>query len=220
MAVRRIWTRVRLSEPRWRWTAAVLAGLVAYALVPAEHGPVVRAAAAWDAAMVMLLALAWWVILTSDPERTQRRSAAEDPGRVGLLGLSLGTSIVSFAAAVTLVSRPERYAPDESRGLVVALGLFTVLGAWVLSQTAFALHYARRYYADDGSVGGLDFAGGPPDDLDFAYFAFGIGMTFQVSDVVVVEREFRRLVLLHSILSFVFNTTILALLVNLIAGRL
>jgi uncharacterized membrane protein len=95
-----------------------------------------------------------------------------------------------------------------------------VVGAWAMMHTAFALHYAHLYYVDDGRQGGLEFAGGAPDDLDFAYFAFGIGMTYQVADVTVVDRGIRRMVLLHSVLSFGFNTAILALVINLVFAKL
>jgi uncharacterized membrane protein len=89
-----------------------------------------------------------------------------------------------------------------------------------LLHTAYTLHYAGLFYADPDMAGGLEFRGGPPDDADFAYFAFGIGMTFQIPDVNVTNRQMRRVVLAHQLVSFAYNTAILALVVNLLAGRL
>ena len=106
-------------------------------------------------------------------------------------------------------------------GVLIVLGGVAVAGSWLLVHTAFTFHYAHLYYREDETLGGLDFPGGEePDDLDFAYFAFTIGMTFQTSDVEVSERGLRRTVLRHAMLSFVFNTAILALAVSLLFGRL
>jgi uncharacterized membrane protein len=104
--------------------------------------------------------------------------------------------------------------------LRIVLGLAAIIGAWTLLHTAFTLHYARLFYADLDMAGSLAFRGGLPDDADFAYFAFGIGMTFQVPDVSVTNRQMRRVVLAHQLLAFTYNTAILALVVNVIAGRL
>ena len=206
-------------DPLRGWALGVaLAAIVALAL-PASVGWAIRAVAAWDAALLALLGLPWLVILRSDAEQTHARAAAEDPGDLGILAITLAASGFALAATVVLMSRPNAYTPRRWEGLLVGLGIVAVAGAWALLHTAFALHYARLYYAPD-VPSGLEFADGPPDDLDFAYFAFGIGMTFAVSDVSVSRRELRRVVLLHAVLSFAYNTTILALAINLIIGRL
>jgi uncharacterized membrane protein len=97
----------------------------------------------------------------------------------------------------------------------------TVVSAWLLMHTAFTLRYAHLYYANADHIGGLDFPGKElPDDLDFAYFSFTLGMTYQTSDVSISDRSIRRLALGHVLLSFVFNTIILALAINLILSRL
>jgi len=104
--------------------------------------------------------------------------------------------------------------------LHVALCVATVVISWLLTHTAFTLRYAHLYYRGKAS-GGLEFAGGePPDDLDFAYFAFTIGMCFQVSDTAVASREIRRTVLVQALLSFAYNTVVLALSLNVLAGQL
>ena len=101
-------------------------------------------------------------------------------------------------------------------------GAVAVFIAWLLTHTAYALRYAHLYYRDDEEgVGGLQFPGdGPPDAFDFAYFAFTIGMCFQVSDVVISSRQLRRAALFHGCLSFAYNTAVLALALNIGFGLL
>ena len=107
------------------------------------------------------------------------------------------------------------------------MSIVAVLCSWFLVHTTFALHYARRYYQDKTArphaenAGGLDFPEkGEPDYWDFAYYSLVIGMTSQVSDVGTTSRGMRRLTLIHSVLSFFFNTVVLALAINIVAGGL
>lgn len=195
------------------------AAVVAFVL-PAELGWTVRGVAGWDAGLLALLGLPWRIILRSDPEMTRERAAAEDPGSSGILLIALVASTVSLAAAIVVLRRPEDFAPTGGASVLVGLGAAAVAGAWALVHTAFALHYARLYYREDGDPGGLDFAGGEaPDDLDFAYVAFSVGMTYQAGDVAISDRGLRRAVLAHALLSFAYNTAVLALAVSVVFGR-
>jgi uncharacterized membrane protein len=108
----------------------------------------------------------------------------------------------------------------EARPTFVVLCLVAVASAWALTHTAYTLRYAHLYYRDDrDGVGGLSFPDdAPPTYLDFAYFAFTIGMCFQTSDVTVTSRQIRRAVMAHAMLSFAYNTTILATAVSLVVG--
>ena len=193
-------------------------------LLPATLGWAVRGIAAWDAALVVLLGYPWRHILRADAQRTRAHAAVEDPGKVVLFFVTVFASTVSLFAAVFLLRTPEAFMPADHIdlvGLLIVLGIGAVAGAWILVHTAFTLHYAHLYYREDETPGGLEFPGGDdPDDLDFAYFAFTIGMTFQTSDVEVTERGLRRAVLRHALLSFAFNTAILALAVSLLFRRL
>jgi uncharacterized membrane protein len=207
------------------WSAraiAALAGIICFLVLPAWLGGVMRAVAAWDLAVLVLVCEGWFVILCSDPERARRRAVAEDPGRLAILLVSLGASVISLMAAVLVIGQvPVLLGPREAPvWLQMALALGAIVGAWMLLHIAFTLHYARLFYAGPGTTDSLTFRGGPPDDADFAYFAFGIGMTFQVPDVNVTNRQMRRVVLAHQMISFAYNTAILALVINLIAGRL
>ena len=184
-------------------------------------GWAVPAVAGWDVAAVTFLALVWWIIVRADAKETQRRAAAEDPGRNAAWAVVLFTSTFSLFTAVVLLRRAKLVAPSVE-ALLVGLCLVAVVSSWTLCHSAYTLRYAHLHYRDDDDDGkqtGLKFPGDlPPDDFDFAYFAFTIGMCFQVSDVTIETRAIRRAVLGHALISFVYNTAIVALALNLIIG--
>jgi uncharacterized membrane protein len=191
---------------------------MALALSP-HYSRTVAALAGWDTGGVVLLLLAWLNIATADAAVTQQRAASEDPGRTAVYALVLLTSGSSLLAAVALASGAKSSAHAEAHALI-ALCVAAVAVSWSLTHTAFTLRYAHLYYReDDEGVGGVEFPGGArPSYFDFAYMAFTIGMTFQVSDVAVSSPQIRRGVLLHATLSFVYSTLILAFVLNLIFG--
>lgn len=173
----------------------------------------------WDSAALCLLAGTWWIITHGDAEDARERAGAEDPGRRMLLLLSLGSSLMSFFAAAILIGQMEE--DDTLRELSVAICLAAPALAWLLTHSVYALHYAHLYYASGEKGSGLSFPGDEdPDDFDFAYFSFTVGMCFQTSDVSVTSKRLRRSVLYHSLLAFVFNTGVIALALNLALGRL
>jgi len=197
-----------------------IAGLATFALIPASFGWAIRSVGGWCIAASILLALAWRVIIVSDVEQTRFRCGTDDPGRLLVwVVVVVGCSFSLFAAA-GLMQHSARV--SQQGGVLVGLCLWAVACAWCLTHSAFTLRYAHLYYRDDGNgEGGLEFPGKqPPDDLDFAYFAFTIGTCFQTSDVSITERVIRRTVLLHGVISFAFNTAILALALNLAFGHL
>lgn len=202
-----------------RLLAAGGAGLLAALLVPARLGLASRLLAAWDVAALVLAAFAWVIILASGVQETQGHAATQDPGRRAVGVLVIVTSAVSLLATAVIL-RQARSCPPAMRELFVALCILAVAGAWVLTHTAYALRYAHLYYRDDQEgVGGLSLPGdAAPAYLDFAYFAFTIGMCFQVSDIAVSSPQIRRAVLGHSVLSFLYNTAILATAINLAVG--
>jgi uncharacterized membrane protein len=206
---------------RLRLAIAIATGLVTVAVIPPGTGGAFRAVAGWDAGAIVLGVLSWMVILRTEAAETRRLAAAEDPGRRAAWVLVILASMFSlFANAAVL--RDVRSCAAETRNLFVALCVTAVAVAWLLTHTAYTLRYAHLYYRDDDEgEGGLTFPGdGPPAYLEFAYFAFTIGMCFQVSDVVITSRQIRRSVLGHSLLSFAYNTAILATAVSLVVGVL
>ena len=196
-------------------------GLATALVLSGHHGPAVRAVAGWDAGAFTLLSLVWWVILASNQHDTQCRAAAADPGRtVAWLLVIMASSFSIFAG--TYVMRHARDIEPQRSDSLIFLSLVAVVVAWLLTHTSYTLRYAHLYYRDDKEgEGGLTFPGDhKPDDFDFAYFAFTVGMCFQVSDVVVTSPQIRRAVLFHAVISFAYNTIILALALNLLFGFL
>jgi len=165
----------------------------------------------WDAMALALLGQSWAILLRSDARTTELRAGDEDPGGFAVFVIAVLSSLFSLFAA-TLVLRMMR---GESCGSVwVVLALASVAISWVVTHTAYTFRYAHLYYTGT-SNGGLVFPGTPtPCDMDFAYYAFTLGMCFQTSDVQIEASDIRRATLAHALISFLFNTTILALGLN------
>ena len=170
-----------------------------------------RAMVGWDATAVALLAASWRILLTSDARTTELRAGDEDPGGRAVFTIAVLSSLFSLFAA-TMVLRMMRGQTCESFWVVLAL--VSVALSWVVTHTAYTLRYAHLFYTGDVN-GGLEFPGTQtPCDMDFAYYAFTIGMAFQVSDVSITAADIRRATFGHALVSFVFNTTIVALSLN------
>jgi uncharacterized membrane protein len=210
---------------RWIGIGAALAGAVAVSVfAPAWLHGTVRAVAAYDVAAAIILTYDWTIGLRNSASHTIKRAAQEDPGR-NLLGIVvLISAIAGLASAIVILGKGPNV-PAADRSIALAVGLVAVALGWFLIHTLFIFRYAHLYYYDSDQDGtaqrGLTFPGTTePDDYDFAYFSFVIGMTFQVSDVQITDSGVRSLVLTHAILSFAYNTAILALVVNLASGLL
>lgn len=203
---------------------SVLVGVVVGSLIGRglpSLGWTVHLLSGWNAAGLTLLARVWWRILNERAEDTCHLAAGEDPGRTLVWLLVLLGNTVSLFAAGFVLRHAHSIAPNGTAFAVLcALCLGAVITAWLLTHTAYALRYAHLYYRDDDEgQGGLEFPGGlPPDALDFAYFSLTLGMCFQTSDVTITSRQLRRATLAHTLLSFVYNTVVLALALNLAFG--
>lgn len=181
---------------------------------------------AWDCGAICFLVFAGLLISKATPGRMRRRAQMEDEGRWTILLLVIIAACISLLAIVFMLN-DNKGLPISILTLHFALAGLTVVTSWLLMHTIFALHYAHGYYRSDRTdansqqAGGLDFPqDDSPDYWDFLYFSFIIGMTCQVSDVQIISKQMRRLALGHGILTFFFNTVILALSINLIAGQL
>jgi len=174
----------------------------------------------WNFAGLTLLCLAWLLIFRADQKATQAGAGAEDPGRTLVYAIVLLASLASLGAAFRLTRHVG--ALDVNAAYAEALCLITVALAWGLTHTSFTLRYAHLYYReDDEGVGGVEFPGkSMPTYMDFAYFAFTVGMCFQTSDVCVTSPVIRRAVLLHAIVSFGYNTALIAFVLNLVFGKM
>jgi uncharacterized membrane protein len=153
-----------------------------------------------------------------DVARVRRRAAQLDEDRIAFLVLPALAALASLGAIVAeLGAKEAAHAPAH-----LALALATIILSWAFTHTIFALHYAHEFYSGARPEdGGLAFPGKQqPDYWDFLYFSLVIGMTSQVSDVAVTAKSVRRTVAAHGVLSFFFNATLLALMVNIAAGAL
>jgi uncharacterized membrane protein len=200
-----------------RLTISAAAGLLTAFSLWGCSVPGLNHVAGWNVAAVVFAGLGWARIVTMDAGVTRRRAAAEDPGRTFVWLIVLAASAFSLFAAIVVLRNASK-SGTGMRGFTVGMCLLAVAMAWILTHTSYALRYAHLYYRDDEEgIGGLDFPGeGPPCYFDFAYFAFTVGMCFQVSDVVVSSHQIRRTVLGQAILAFIYNTTIMALVLNLV----
>jgi uncharacterized membrane protein len=211
-----LWRWVRVVRARPRLFLAVLLGLVIVLLTPADWRLATRALAGWDISVGVYLVLAVRLMTGCDANHIRRRAALQDEGRFTILILVVAPALASLIAILAELSGTNRAPPQ------LALAGATILLSWTFMHTIFALHYAHEYYGEKATKGGgLSFPNEEtPDYWDFVYFSFVVGMTSQVSDVVVTSRPLRRLVGVHGVISFIFNVTLLALMVNIAASAI
>lgn len=182
--------------------------------------------AAWNAFAVTSLILAWIGMFFTDARTRVNEAHLQDSHRSTIFCCLVAASFAGLLGACFLLSSAKTAGSSEAIRHV-ALAASTVIFSWLLVHTLLSLHYTHLYYCDceesesSTTSGGLSFPGSDdPDFLDFAYFSFVIGMTFQVSDVEVTSKPIRRLVLFHGLISFAFNTVIVAFSINLAATLL
>ncbi len=182
----------------------------------------------WDAAASVFLGSVWPIIVRADGPGTERLATREDLTRDTARLLLLGASTASLVSVMFALRLAGRQGGNQQL-LLVAIATLTVVASWAVLNTVFTLRYAGDYYGAPASPASpadpnepIDFGGAPADDRpdyrDFAYIAFTIGMTYQVSDTNLRNRRIRRTVLLHAVLSYVFGVVIVAAAVNIIAG--
>ena len=197
--------------------AVMGAGGLAVAVAVAVLGwPTLAPLIGWDVAGMIYLAWVWRTIWRLDAAATARLAVREDPGRAVADALLLAASAASLLAVfVVLATATARH--RAAADVRVFMVLVSVLVSWAVVHTIYTTRYARLYYT--GPDGGIDFhQADPPRYSDFAYTAFTIGMTFQVSDTDLGDAEMRANVLWHSLLSYFFGVVIIAGTINLIAG--
>jgi uncharacterized membrane protein len=214
----------RVVRGRPRLFIGMLSGLAAVPLLPAGISGTTRVILTWDIGVVVFLALSTFLFTIERLDRIAADAAAQEEGEWTIFWLTVAAVAFSFAAIIDEFAGSRDMTPTQ-RNLRVILVAATLFVSWLMTHTTFAFRYAHEYYQIDpdgaGIAGGLEVPGEKrPDYLDFMYFALVLGMTFQVSDVQITGRKFRRLATVHGLLSFLFNTIILALTVNLAAGLL
>jgi uncharacterized membrane protein len=208
---------VRMVYARPRTFIAMVIGIVMVLLLPASLRMVTRLLIGWDSFVAVYIALAYVMMLRKQHDYIKRNAALQDDGRILILLVTQLGALASIAAIVFELGASSKSAPE------LMLAVITIALSWTMVHTTFALHYAHDYYRG-AKPGGLQFPSGDskekPDYWDFVYFSFVIGMTAQVSDVGITDKIIRRTATVHGIISFVFNTALLALMVNIAASAI
>jgi uncharacterized membrane protein len=212
--------RVLLARPRLLLSIAI--GLISFYWMPSEiaRQGVTKAIIAWNVGAILYLVLSARMMFWTTHERMRTRALQHDEGRVIVLIMVVSAALVCIGAIVAELAVVKDL-KGEIRYAHIALAALTIITSWAFTQIMFALHYAHAYYVTEvhGEHGGLDFPGGrPPDYSDFLYFSCVIGTSGQTADVSFTTRRMRRVGTVHCVLAFFFNTTLVALTINIASG--
>jgi uncharacterized membrane protein len=200
---------------------AILTSLIVFGLMTSRQFNAGNFLASWNSGAVVYIGFTWYRMLRSNVSRIRQRAADTDFSDVLVLCLSIAAALASIAG-IGIELGGLKNAPPEQALANAGTAFLTILISWVFLHTLFTTHYAHHFYADDSGKPPIRF----PDDIkepnywDFLYFTFTIGVASQTADVAIATTPMRKLALLHSVLSFLFNTTILALAINVGASLL
>lgn len=210
----------RLSGFQKLFTCLIFGGL-AYVITPSIIKPLVRLMIGWDTFSLFMVVFGWITFFKTNADKIRAQAKVQDENRVVIFIIILIATLAGMTAVILLIiTKTEGKSESEYKIPIAVAGM---LLSWLLIHTTFTLRYAHIFYGNheekpDTHAGGLEFPKeDKPDYLDFAYFSFNVGMTFQVSDVEVTSKRLRKLVLLHSLISFIFATIMIALTINLIS---
>jgi uncharacterized membrane protein len=205
---------IRIVYARPRLFISLAIGLAALLVLPQSLRMATRLLVAWDVSIALYIGLAFALFLSCDNARIRRLASPQDDGRFLILILTAAAAFASIAAIVLELGVKPQHAPQ------LILAVVTIVLSWSAIHSTFALHYAHEYYRG-AKAGGLAFPGDDkPDYWDFVYFSFVIGMTAQVSDVGITDKAIRRTATAHGVVSFIFNTALVALMVNIAASAI
>lgn len=213
---------IRIVAARPRLLISALCGLAFTFLLPTSYAQqtITRLLLGWNLGAILYLVLAARMMFWSSHERMRKRALQQDDGRLLILALVVSAALMSIGAIVA-----ELAVVKDMRGTLryahAGLAALTIVTSWAFTQLMFALHYAHDYYMAQarGADGGLDFPGGhAPDYGDFFYFACVIGTSGQTADVSFTCRQMRHTGTVHCVLAFFFNTTLVALTINIASG--
>ncbi|MDB5619109.1 DUF1345 domain-containing protein [Tardiphaga sp.] len=209
---------VRIVYARPRTFLAMALGVLAFFLLPGSMRLVTRLLLGWDVFIAFYLLLVFTMMARCGLAHIRRNAVLQDDGSIIILLVAALGAFASIAAIVFELGAGNRSAPE------LALATATIALSWAAVHTTFALHYAHEFYRGK-KPGGLAFPSGDekpeaPDYWDFVYFSFIVGMTAQVSDVGITAKNIRRIATAHGIVSFIFNTALVALMVNIAASAI
>jgi len=215
---------LRVVRARPRLAMAIGAACLAAHFLPTEiaRHAVTRSLIAWNVGTSLYLILAGVMMARSSLDRMRLRAQLQDEGRLAVLALVIIAAVASLVAIAGQLSIVKDMRGELKIAHITLAGV-TVLLSWAFTHTMMALHYTHDYYAAvcQGRVGGLEFPkDDKPDYWDFVYFACVIGTSGQAADVALTPKSIRRVGAVHCVLAFLFNTTVLALSINIAAGLL
>ena len=200
----------------------VLAIIVYVVFPPHQVNKLSHLLFAWDVFGLSMVIISWITFFSTESSQIREESKKQDESRVIIFIIVLVSTLASLSGVVLLLL--DKKSADNEQALQVPIALASMVFSWLLVHTVFAFRYAHIYYGNNEKdekihTGGLNFQDEKkPDFIDFAYFSFVIGMTCQTSDTEITSKRFRRLVLLHGLISFAFNTFILALTINVVGS--
>ena len=200
---------------------AAFGGLAVFILLTSRQLNAHNLLTSWNCGAALYIGLTWYRMLTSNVHRIRQRSADLDFSELVVMFLAIAAALASIGGIALELSGIKDAQPGVA-ATRAGVAIVTILISWVFLHTLFTTHYAHGFYATQGDKPALRFAEGieEPDYWDFLYFSFTIGVAAQTADVAIATPPMRRLALLHSVLSFLFNTTILALAINVGASLL
>jgi uncharacterized membrane protein len=208
---------LRVVYARPRTFIALGAAILCYFVLPGGLRLITRLLLGWDIFAALYLALVALMMLRCDHHHIRSNAIKQDDGRFVILLVTAFGAFASIAAIVLELGVSHRGAVE------LTLAIVTVSLSWAAVHTTFALHYAHDYYRGS-KPSGLQFPSGDKQDhadyWDFVYFSFVIGMTAQVSDVGITSKVIRRTATVHGIISFIYNTALVALMVNIAASAI
>lgn len=176
----------------------------------------------WDTFSFSMIFLSWLLFFSTTAKDLCSVVEKQDDGLKTIFIIMLIAVCFSLFGTLVLMTQKSEYSANKIVHMIISLS--PIFFSWILLHTMFTIRYAHLYHDHNklhtgSNIGGLDFpAKIQPDYIDFAYFSFVIGMTFQVSDITISSPAIRRFVLMHSLISFVFNTIIVALTINTISN--
>ncbi len=204
----------------WKVLLATCAGVVAYFLLPADWSAITRTLTAWNITTILLLAVVFLLVTRVTSEQLEERYREDDPTAPVILVVVIIAAILSVAAIVAFLTTLKQVDASQKAAHII-LATLTIADSWVLVPTIYALHYADLYYSAPAERRPLSFPGTrAPVFWDFVYFSFTIAAACQTADVSTLGVQVRRTVVAHSIISVLFNVSILGFAVNVTAGLL
>jgi uncharacterized membrane protein len=214
-------TRAFISRPKI--LVAIAIGVVGYFILPQSLPASARTTLAWDAGALTYLVAAFWIMTGEGAAEIRKRAAEHDENALVIPIIVVAAIAASFLAVAGVLTVAKNADGSDLKPLYLLLAGSTIVLSWFVMQTVFTIHYAHEFYAPrhggDKSEACFGFAGDEkPDYWDFLYFSSTIGATSQTSDTEVSSSKMRRLVTAHSIISFFFNTIVLALMINIAAS--